>query len=55
VVADIEHPDGADGGSGDLNEDLDKGSTPIDPKSPVRRPPKSGKTGKGDKKPDWGL
>ena len=55
VVADIEPPEGVDAGDGDLDEDLGKGSTPTSGKSPLQRPPKSGKTGKGGKKPDWGL
>ncbi|MBW2455050.1 MAG: serine/threonine protein kinase [Deltaproteobacteria bacterium] len=57
VVADIEPPDGVDAGTGDgdLDEGLGKGPPAGSGKSPLRRPPKSGKTPKDGKKPDWGL
>ncbi len=57
VVADIEPPEGFDAGSGegDLDEDLGKKPPTSSGKSPLQRPPKSGKTTKGRKKPDWGL
>jgi hypothetical protein len=57
VVADIEPPDGVDpdAGTGDLDEGLDRRPPAHSTKSPLQPPPKSGKTPKGGKKPDWGL